>query len=151
MQDSPTPLVMRLCCRSSVSGICSRCCEILPHDELEQGVALQTGEFCYEGLQQQGLQSPVTNPTFASRLQYYGQLQMWYPGGAFSGDTCQHRKQRCCQCQPHVGRSRSEMSLAKPMYMISANIPNRTGTNCGTRSQGCCDLSESDLGRTRQS
>ena len=49
LQDSPTPLVMRLCCRSSVSGICSRCCEILPHDELEQGVALQTGEFCYEG------------------------------------------------------------------------------------------------------
>ena len=62
--DFPAPLVMRLCRGSSVLStvvVADACCQILPHDELEQGVAAE-GEY----FKQKGLQSPVTHQMLAA-------------------------------------------------------------------------------------
>ena len=117
MQDSPTPLVRRLCCGSSVSGICSRCCQILPHDELEAGVAAE-GK-CFK---QKRLQSPVTNPTFASRMQY-----LW-PAPDVVPRWRVFRRQRPTSQEEVLSmlttwrHRRSEMNSTKTMYMISAGM-----------------------------
>ena len=77
--DPSTPLVIRLCDTSLASG--SRHIMTLSK-RLPQGARCREQGGSATKVCSRGLQSPVTNPTFAGRSQY-GQRQMLYSGGAF--------------------------------------------------------------------